>query len=64
MVALKQPTNLRNSLCHAKLPKTTKHLRKQVTGTKPCSICPYVLQSKEFTSTTTKEKFVKKGTYT
>jgi hypothetical protein len=26
MVAFKQPTNLRNTLCQAKLPKTTKHL--------------------------------------
>jgi hypothetical protein len=67
MVAFKQPPNLTNKLVHEKLPNQGK-TKKQVTCTKqcnkPCGICPYVLQSKEFISTSTKERFLMKGTFT
>jgi peptide-methionine (R)-S-oxide reductase len=36
MLAYKQPPNLRNKLCHAKLPKQNKQKR-PMTGTKPCN---------------------------
>ncbi len=67
MVAFKQPPNLRNKLVHAKLPTKGK-IKRQIKGTKPCNkpcgICPYVLQSNEFISTATNEKFQMKGTFT
>jgi peptide-methionine (R)-S-oxide reductase len=66
MVAFKQPPNLRNKLVHAKLPTKGKSKR-QVNGirpcNKPCGICPYVLQSNQFISTATKERFQIKGTF-
>jgi hypothetical protein len=66
MLAYKQPPNLRRKLCYAKLPKSIKPKR-SLPGTKacnkPCGICPYILQSKEFISTTTKEKFEMTGQY-
>ena len=67
MLAYKQPPNLRNKLCHAKLPKQTKPKR-SLKGTKacntPCGICPYILDSKEFISTTTRQRFEMTGHYT
>jgi hypothetical protein len=68
MIAFKQPPNLKSKLCQARLPKQRLHQKRQITGTrscnKPCGICPYILQSKEFISTLTKEKFYMTGTYT
>ena len=68
MIAFKQPPNLKRKLCQAKLPTKTLHQKRKLTGTKPCnkpcSICPYVLQSKEFISTHTKEKFKMTDTFT
>ena len=67
MVAFKQPPNLKSRLCKAKLPTSKQHQKRQIKGmrscNKPCSICPYVLKSKEFMSTTTKEKFIMTGDY-
>ena len=66
MIAFKQPPNLRNILCHAKLPPKRQNIRKQ-TGIKPCNrpcnLCPYILPSKTFCSSQTKEKFEMKGTF-
>jgi hypothetical protein len=68
MIAFKQPPNLKRKLCQAKLPQQKQRQKRQLTGTKPCNkpcgICPYVLKSKEFISTHTKEKFNMTGTYT
>jgi hypothetical protein len=68
MIAFKQPPNLKNKLCKAKLPTLRQHQSRQMTGTKPCNkpcgICPYILKSKEFISTHTREKFNMTGTYT
>jgi hypothetical protein len=68
MIAFKQPPNLKSRLCKAKLPTSKQHKKRQIKGmrscNKPCSICPYVLKSKEFMSTTTKEKFIMTGDYT
>jgi ribosomal protein L31 len=68
MIAFKQPPNIKRKLCQAKLPTQKMHQKRQLTGTKPCnkpcSICPYVLQSKEFISTHTKENFNMTGTFT
>jgi hypothetical protein len=68
MIAFRQPPNLKNKLCRAKLPTTKQHQRRQMTGTKPCNkpcgICPYILKSKEFISTHTNEKFNMTGIYT
>jgi hypothetical protein len=68
MIAYKQPPNLKNKLCQARLPTQRNHQKRQLNGTKPCnkpcSICPYVLQSKEFISTYTREKFTMTGSYT
>ncbi len=68
MIAFKQPPNLKSKLCRATLPKTRQHQKRQITGTKPCNkpcgICPYVLKSKEFISTHTKERFSMTSAYT
>jgi peptide-methionine (R)-S-oxide reductase len=68
MIAFKQPPNLKSKLCQARLPKQRLHQKRHLPGTrpcnKPCGICPYILQSKEFISTHTKEKFNITGTYT
>jgi hypothetical protein len=68
MVAFKQPPNLKSKLCRAALPKSRKHPKRRITGTKPCnkscSICPYVLKSKDFISTHTNERFIMTGSYT
>jgi hypothetical protein len=68
MIAFKQPPNPKSKLCRAALPKPRQHQKRQITGTKPCNkscgICPYVLKSKEFITTHTKEKFTMTGTCT
>ena len=68
MIAFKQSPNLKRKLCQAKLPPKKVHQKRHLLGTKPCnkpcSICPYVLHSKEFFSTHTKEKFKMTGTFT
>jgi hypothetical protein len=68
MIAFKQPPNLKRKLCQAKLPQQKLHQKRQLTGIKPCNkpcgICPYVLKSKEFISTSTKEKFNMTGSFT
>jgi hypothetical protein len=60
MLGFKQPQNLRNLLCHAKLPRE-KTTRRKLVGIKPCNepcnLCPYINASKEFSSSQTKEKF-------
>jgi peptide-methionine (R)-S-oxide reductase len=62
IIAFKQPPNLKSKLCQAILPKARQHQKRQITGTKPCNkpcgFCPYVLKSKEFISTHTKERFM------
>ncbi len=67
MIAFRQPPNLKRKLCQAKLPKKQTHPKRQLKGTKPCNkpcgICPYVLESKELISKTTKEKFIMTGTF-
>jgi hypothetical protein len=66
MVAYRQPPNLRSVLCRARLPNQ-KNTKRNVLGVqrcyKPCKICPYILNSKEFFSTHTNEKFQIKGRY-
>ena len=60
MLAFKQPQNLKNLLCHAKLP-TEKTTRRKLKGIKPynepCNLGPYINASNEFSSSQTKEKF-------
>ena len=67
MMAFRQPPNLKRRLCQAKLPQRTTKQKRQLKGTKPCNkpcgICPYVLESKEFISTATKERFKMTGTF-
>jgi desmoglein 4 len=66
MVAYRQPPNLKSVLCRAKLPKGGNTKRKLVglkRCYKPCEICPYILNSKEFYSTHTNEKFLLKGSF-
>ena len=67
MVAYKQPPNLQRLLCKAKLP-SKRHEKRRKTGLqrcyKPCDICPYVLNSKEYSSNKTKEKYQMKGFFT
>ena len=58
MVAFKQPPNLKNVLCRAKLP-TKQKPKRVVSGMKkcnnPCNTCPYVLASNKIQSSQTKE---------
>ncbi len=66
MVAYKQPPNLKNILCRARLPKG-RNTKRIVPGLKrcfkPCDSCPYVITSKEFYSTQTNEKFQITGSF-
>ena len=66
MVAYKQPPNLKSVLCRAKLPNG-KNTKRRILGMKrclkPCEMCPYILNSKEFFSTQTNEKFDVKGSF-
>ncbi len=66
MVAYRQPPNLKSVLCRAKLPKN-KNTKRTLAGLKrcykPCDSCPYVLNSKEFYSTQTNEKFLITGSF-
>jgi hypothetical protein len=61
MIAYKQPPNLKQMLCRAKLPAERTRQKRQLIGVKPCntpcSICPYVNLSKEIESSVTKQKF-------
>jgi hypothetical protein len=70
MVAYKQPPNLKNMLCRARLPKekdkekTTKRIEPGLKRCfKPCNCCPYVITSNEFFSTHTNEKFKVTGSF-
>ena len=67
MVAYRQPPNIQRLLCRAKLPEK-RHEKRRKTGLqrcyKPCNICPYIINSKEFCSSKTKENFEMKGFYT
>ena len=67
MIAYKQPPNLKQMLCRAKLPAEKTRQKRQLIGVKPCntpcSICPYVNLSKEIESSVTKQKFQMKGQY-
>ena len=58
MVSFKQPPNLKNVLCRAKLP-TKQNPKRKIVGMKkcnnPCNTCPYVLTSNTAKSSQTKE---------
>ena len=67
MLAFKQPQNLRKMLCRAKLP-TQNQAKRKLKGVKPCNqpctLCPYINTSKEFTSSQSKEIFKINDLYT
>jgi hypothetical protein len=66
MLAFKQPPNLRNALIHAKLP-ALKQPRRKITGIKPChdpcNVCPYINDSKTFSSHHTKDTYEMKEAF-
>ena len=66
MVAFKQPPNLKNVLCRAKLP-TTQKPKRVISGMKkcnnPCNTCPYVLPSNKIQSSQTKEMVTLKASF-
>lgn len=60
MLTFKKPPNMRNVLCHAKLP-IAKQTKRTIEGIKLCNelctVCPYIKSSKSFQSSQTKENF-------
>lgn len=66
MLAFKQPPNLGRILCRAKLPKNN-HPKRKILGLKkclkPCNICLYVYNSKDFNSTQTGRTYQMKGAF-
>ena len=67
MVAFKQPPNLKNMLCKAKLPVNRGRPQRIIPGMKECKKCPmciHVDETKVYKSTQTKQTFKLKGEFT